>query len=315
MSDWRAKGRSGPPYFDVLFDSLDRGDADVSRSLGHHVHFGYWDEPPAIRETGAGFERAAERLSWEMCQAGQVADGQRILDVGCGFGGTIAGIDERFRRMELVGLNIDAHQLARARSRVRPKGTNHIEFVEGNACDLNFDEDSFDVVLALECIFHFPSREGFFRQALRVLRPRGRLVLCDFVPSELIVPLLAGGKLLLDPFDRRHGRMDVTCTLHDYRRLARRSGLTPRLERDITFNTLPSYGHFRRMFPTLYSSLFDRVSLDAANRWLEWYAQQGLLRYMILGFDKPDCPGKPAGSSTPRPPTADRGSRQIGDEQ
>ena len=45
--------------------------------------------------------------------AAGIADGQHILDVGCGFGGTVASLNENFSRVHLLGVNIDERQLER----------------------------------------------------------------------------------------------------------------------------------------------------------------------------------------------------------
>ncbi len=94
-----------------------------------------------------------------------MVDGARILDVGCGFGGTIDHLDERLDGCELVGLNIDRRQLARARALVTPRRDNTVDFVAGDACRLPFADASFDFLSAVECAFHFPSRKQFFREA------------------------------------------------------------------------------------------------------------------------------------------------------
>ena len=54
--------------------------------------------------------------------------GVRLVDAGCGFGGTLAHLDEQVRGAALVGLNIDRRQLERARATTlaRPTGANRI---------------------------------------------------------------------------------------------------------------------------------------------------------------------------------------------
>ncbi|MFZ4699341.1 MAG: hypothetical protein ACOYMG_04775 [Candidatus Methylumidiphilus sp.] len=46
-------------------------------------------------------------MTHQVCDAAGVANGQRGLDVGCGFGGTLAGLDGRFAEVDLHGLNIE----------------------------------------------------------------------------------------------------------------------------------------------------------------------------------------------------------------
>ena len=145
------------PYFDLLLEEFGKENPEALEAFGRHVHWGYWDYPAAADGSISDFALAAERLCRRVCDAGKVGNGQRILDCGCGFGGTIASLNERFSDLQLVGLNIDDRQLDRAREQVQPQNNNQIEFIQGNACELPFEDNSFDVVLAVECIFHFPS--------------------------------------------------------------------------------------------------------------------------------------------------------------
>ena len=90
------------PYFDYLLSLLKDGNEAVEKSFGRHVHWGYWERPELAELTTADFEQAAENLSQQVCLAGIVENGLNVLDVGCGFGGTVAHINEHFKDMKLV---------------------------------------------------------------------------------------------------------------------------------------------------------------------------------------------------------------------
>jgi cyclopropane fatty-acyl-phospholipid synthase-like methyltransferase len=86
------------------------------QAFGRHVHWGYWENPKKADGSVSDFVAAAENLCQRVCDAASVKDGAKLLDVGCGFGGTIASLNERITNTVLVGLNIDERQLIRARS-------------------------------------------------------------------------------------------------------------------------------------------------------------------------------------------------------
>src|SRR5581483_9198930 len=117
----RVAGRRGRrlPYFSVLLAHLDARDSRIETALGRHVHWGYWPHPRQATGDAVDYAAAAERMTQEVYGAAGVTDGHSVLDVGCGFGGTIASLDERFRSLQLTGLNIDVRQIERARSKVR----------------------------------------------------------------------------------------------------------------------------------------------------------------------------------------------------
>jgi ubiquinone/menaquinone biosynthesis C-methylase UbiE len=270
------------PYFDNLLAAFSTGNTEVIQAFGRHVHWGYWDDPAAADGSVVDFAKAAEKLCRLVCDAGGVNDGLRILDCGCGFGGTIASLNERFSNLQMVGLNIDGRQLARARQEVMPTNNNQIEFIEGDACQLPFEDNSFDIVLAVECIFHFPSRDRFFQEVQRVLRPGGKLALSDFVPLAAAQPIFR----FFDTFvsgsvQRTYGDLNFRYSLNDYQKLAKTVGLVMAPAENITLNTLPTYPVVRRLVN--YMSTFGS-EMNSVTGGMELISRLELVRYLILSF-------------------------------
>jgi SAM-dependent methyltransferase len=289
------------PYFDRLLEKIHQGDPVSLTAFPRHVHYGYWDNPSCADGSLADYAAAAERMTEVMASAAGLRDGMRVLDVGCGFGGTIASLDEGFGEMRLHGLNIDLRQIRRAQTELQPHGSNALTFTQGDAMFLPFADGTFDAVLAVECSFHFPSRARFLEEARRVLRPGGRLTISDFLP----VPAMAwawrtAGRPIGLALGPMLGRMDLSYSLGTYHRAALDAGLALAEARDITPAILPSIPLWRRLMRHLMPGYPGLAELFGA---FAWYHRVGLIRYTILTFD-----AVPAGRAVTQPLSAAVGS-------
>lgn len=276
------------PYFDVITKQLAEGGGSsvLETMVGRNVHWGYWEEPSTAKMTAEDFREASDNLTRKLLKWADIQSGQRILDVGCGFGGTVALINETYSGISTTGLNIDARQIARANEEVKPhvRPGNAIDFVVGDACNLPFPDASFDTVLAVECIFHFPSRTRFFQHAHRVLKPGGKLVLCDFVARPLLLPLI--GLIYLmnrKQIEKVYGSGNKLGFLKHYARLADRSGFKQLGVEDITAGTMPTYAVIRKFADNVG---FDGNDFVRAQAICEFGSKLGAIRYDILAFQK-----------------------------
>jgi ubiquinone/menaquinone biosynthesis C-methylase UbiE len=107
-----------------------------------------------------------------VADAAQVQAGQRVLDVACGTGVLARTVAERVGPAgSVVGLDVNAGMLAVAK-RQAPQ----IEWQDGIAEDMPFDNDSFDAVVSQFGLMFFEDKCAAIKEMARVLRPGGQLV-------------------------------------------------------------------------------------------------------------------------------------------
>jgi cyclopropane fatty-acyl-phospholipid synthase-like methyltransferase len=156
-------------YIDSLIDA---------RRAGHvsdHIHLGLFTDPSLTLDQ-AQTEMAAHHLA-----ALDLRDGLDVVDVGCGFGGTLRMIDAQFAA-RLAGVNIDPRQIALAREGLWRNP------VDWRTCDAATFSDGragwADRILSLEAMFHFPDPAAFFAACARALRPGGVLVVSTILLDD-----------------------------------------------------------------------------------------------------------------------------------
>ena len=261
-----------PAYFDFLISGFRAG------RTGRDVHLGYWDEPPSLATpcSAQEFEAAQARLTDLVIDLAALRAGQRVLDVGCGFGGTLEAA-AKWPDMRLVGINVDRRQLEICRG--LPAGNSALSLLVADACALPLRAASFDRVLCVEAMFHFRSREVFLREAANVLRSGGHLVLSDILlrkPEEGASISAADIEARLRP---EYGPWpQLWVGIDDILDAARSAGLRSERVIDVTRQTLPSY---RFTAPHAEAGLPPDPSAGSLLRWLH---AGGHLTYAIMSF-------------------------------
>jgi SAM-dependent methyltransferase len=275
---------SDMPYInDVIADQLERMTSGKAPTFWRASHWGLFPDPEIDDDDPDRYAAAAEALTERVVAAAGVADGRRVADVGCGFGGTLDHIAVRNTGCRLVGLNIDERQLRQARKLLEVDGRAAdpaTPMVVADGCRLPLADTSIDHVLAIECVFHFPSRKAFFREAARVLEPGGTLALSDFVLASGSLRQVAANMAEL-PIGSFYGPSTKPLTSLSYARLARSVGLDLLIDEDITAATLPTYPALRR--------IYEELDLDDAARSItacEALARAGGWEYHVLAFRK-----------------------------
>lgn len=145
-----------------------------------HVHLGYWPTCADI-----SWPQAQIAMTQLHLDALAMRDGQFLLDIGCGIGGTIRMANDALHDATFVGVNIDPRQLDVCRE-VPAKNGNKIAWHHATAVQIPCKSASIDRVLSLEAMFHFPDRQLFLTEVARVLRPGGICVCSDihFAPCN-----------------------------------------------------------------------------------------------------------------------------------
>lgn len=141
------------------------------RDLG--MHFGYWD---ATTRSHSDSLLNANRY---LADTVGVRAGERVLDAGCGVGGSALWLAEQ-RGAEVVGITVVPRQVALAQRHAAERGLERrVRFELADYTRTPFPSESFDVVWAQESANHAAEPLAFYREAARLLRPGGRLVLSD----------------------------------------------------------------------------------------------------------------------------------------
>jgi len=138
-----------------------------------HLHYGFWNEDTMTHE-----ESLVNTIK-EVIHYLDLKPGDRLLDAGCGVGGSCRYIVENLG-IETVGITLSKRLLDTAIELSKDNKNNTLlKFYMMDFNSTEFDDSSFDKILGLESICHAQNKEVFAREAYRLLNNGGILVVAD----------------------------------------------------------------------------------------------------------------------------------------
>ncbi|MCK5233565.1 MAG: methyltransferase domain-containing protein [Candidatus Aenigmarchaeota archaeon] len=142
-------------------------------SKSYALHYGFWEKGTKTRD------ETLLNTNQFLASKAKIAKKDTVLDAGCGVGGSSIWLAKNVGA-KVIGITISEKQVQKAKELAKEnKVEKNTEFLLKNYLKTGFQKESFDVVWAIESVCHSEDKADFLKEAFRLLKKGGRLVVAD----------------------------------------------------------------------------------------------------------------------------------------
>lgn len=280
-----------PDLYQRIQTFYDESSGLWERQWGEHMHHGYYGPTGTHRkdQRQAQVDLIEALLDW-----GGVEQPERILDAGCGIGGSALYLGDRYG-CPVVGVTLSPVQMTRAQARSKAAGRgDQVTFAVADVLHTPFPDQHFDLIWSLESGEHYPDKEQFFRESARLLKPGGRLLMatwCHRPTHSLAGPLTWLEEQHLQALYQMY-HLPYVLSLPDYAALASSQGFSAIRTADWSLAVAPFWdgviaaalqgGAIAQIFQAGWPTVQGALALGLMRTGFA----SGLIRYGLLVADK-----------------------------
>lgn len=250
-----------------------------------YLNFGLWESGLKT------YLEAAENMVHRIATLAGVNQNSHLLDVGFGMGTQDVYILEKFSPKKIDGLDVTWKHVELARRRAeRFKCGDRVEFHHGTATKIPFPDGYFSNVMSIEAPEHFDTRQMFFEESYRVLKPGGVIGIADYTlkrePRNFIEKAVLGAVVSLWKVPQ-----DNVYSTETYRQRLAKVGYKNIDIQEVGALTIPGY-YYEQKRPEVKAEL-AKIRGFVAGRlgfiidiFLFQAYQYGLLEYILVHAEK-----------------------------
>ncbi len=139
----------------------------------HSLHYGYWDS------STKNLRQALSNINKVMAGFAGIHEGARVLDAGCGVGGSSIWLAKNLT-CKVTGISLNAKQIQKANGFAKDAGVaDRASFEQNDYTQTGYPDASFDFIWAIESVCHASDKNEFLREAYRLLKKGGKLIMVD----------------------------------------------------------------------------------------------------------------------------------------